>query len=193
MVDGMDKDEFLKFRMSLLPASGFQSGQYRTIELMSTDTYNLVHFTERPNIQPDAPKEALYNVLYWKRGATELATGQKTLTLRQFEGKYSVHFIQTAEKYASCNLWQLYQKLSAEEQQDPELIAAYQELDLNANVRWNLSHYRSAVRHLERKPADIAATGGTNWQQYLPPKNQRIIFFPGLWTDEELDNWGKSM
>ncbi|MDX1939685.1 MAG: tryptophan 2,3-dioxygenase family protein, partial [Saprospiraceae bacterium] len=25
MVDGMDKEEFLKFRMSLLPASGFQS------------------------------------------------------------------------------------------------------------------------------------------------------------------------
>ena len=29
MVDGMDKEEFLKFRMSLLPASGFQSAQYR--------------------------------------------------------------------------------------------------------------------------------------------------------------------
>jgi tryptophan 2,3-dioxygenase len=26
MVDGMEKEQFLKFRMSLLPASGFQSG-----------------------------------------------------------------------------------------------------------------------------------------------------------------------
>ncbi|MBC7655161.1 MAG: tryptophan 2,3-dioxygenase, partial [Oligoflexus sp.] len=33
MIDGMDKEQFLKFRMSLLPASGFQSGQYRMIEI----------------------------------------------------------------------------------------------------------------------------------------------------------------
>jgi len=40
--DGMDRDQFLKFRMSLLPASGFQSGQYRMIEICSTDLINLV-------------------------------------------------------------------------------------------------------------------------------------------------------
>src|SRR5205085_8583524 len=33
MVDGMEPDQFLKFRMSLLPASGFQSAQYRMIEI----------------------------------------------------------------------------------------------------------------------------------------------------------------
>ena len=31
MVKGMDQAEFMKFRMSLLPASGFQSAQYRFI------------------------------------------------------------------------------------------------------------------------------------------------------------------
>src|SRR6185369_1004445 len=37
------KDEkFLKFRMALLPASGFQSAQYRMIEISSTDLINLV-------------------------------------------------------------------------------------------------------------------------------------------------------
>src|SRR5882724_3970444 len=43
MVDGMDKDQFLKFRMSLLPASGFQSGQYRMIEICTTDFINIVN------------------------------------------------------------------------------------------------------------------------------------------------------
>src|SRR5690606_19197954 len=33
MINGMDKEQFLKFRMALLPASGFQSGQYRMIEI----------------------------------------------------------------------------------------------------------------------------------------------------------------
>ncbi len=52
-------------------------------------------------------------------------------------------------------------------------------------------HYKSAVRYLERNPDAIAATGGTNWQQYLPPKFQRRIFYPQLWTAQELQDWGK--
>ena len=36
MVDGLEKEQFLKFRMALLPSSGFQSAQYRLIEICST-------------------------------------------------------------------------------------------------------------------------------------------------------------
>jgi len=46
MVDGMDQNEFLQFRMSLLPASGFQSAQYRMIEIVGTTTPK-----ETPSIQ----------------------------------------------------------------------------------------------------------------------------------------------
>jgi hypothetical protein len=35
--------------------------------------------------------------------------------------------------------------------------------------------------------------GGTNWQKYLPPKTQRIIFYPELWSDEELEKWGRKV
>ena len=42
-------------------------------------------------------------------------------------------------------------------------------LDLNINVDWPLQHYKTAVRYLSKKPSDIPATGGTNWQKYLPP------------------------
>ena len=37
MIHGMDKLEFLKFRMALLPSSGFQSAQFREIEIRSTE------------------------------------------------------------------------------------------------------------------------------------------------------------
>src|SRR5205814_800582 len=33
MVEGMEREQFLAFRMALLPASGFQSAQYRMIEI----------------------------------------------------------------------------------------------------------------------------------------------------------------
>ena len=44
MTQGMDRQQFLQFRMSLIPASGFQSVQYRLIEVAATDFINLVKF-----------------------------------------------------------------------------------------------------------------------------------------------------
>src|ERR1700743_3133206 len=52
MVDGMDQQQFLRYRMALLPASGFQSAQYRMIEIASTDFINLVDKEVRPAYEP---------------------------------------------------------------------------------------------------------------------------------------------
>jgi tryptophan 2,3-dioxygenase len=191
MIDGMDKDEFLRFRMSLLPASGFQSVQYRMIEIASTDMRQLVHTTKRELTADVSDVRLLYSVLYWKSGATELATGKKTLTLRQFEHKYGEMLIRYGQRFEACNLRQLYLKLSDDDRQNEALIAALREYDLQVNVHWPLSHYRSAVRYLDAQPKEIAATGGTNWQQYLPPRFQRVFFFPELWSEAELTDWGK--
>lgn len=191
MIQGMDKEEFLKFRMSLLPASGFQSAQYRLIELCSTQMWNLIRPAQRTQSDVGAPETHLYDKIYWKSGATELATGKKTLTLRQFERKYNDTFLQQARRYRTRNLWTRYLELPEEEKTDA-LRRALRQHDFNANVRWPLMHYRSAVRYLHREPKEIKATGGTNWQKYLPPKNQRIVFYPGLWKEEELNDWGKS-
>lgn len=190
MVDGMDKDEFLKFRMSLLPASGFQSGQYRMIEFLSTDVSQLVHFSQRGKVKDNSSLEELYDILYWKSGATELATGKKTLTLKQFEAKYKHDFFHLMTDVKKTNLRKLAQQNKSMINDNLELKQLFKEYDLKANVRWPLMHYRSAVRYLDQKPKHIEATGGTNWQKYLPPKNQGIIFFPELWTSEEIENWG---
>jgi tryptophan 2,3-dioxygenase len=191
MVEGMDRDEFLRFRMSLLPASGFQSVQYRLIEIASTDMRQLVHMSKRELTTDVSDVKLLYSVLYWKSGATELATGKKTLTLRQFEQKYADEIVRFGQQYQGCNLRQLYRRLPEEARQDPELIHLLREHDLNANVRWSLSHYRSAVRYLDAKPKEIEATGGTNWQKYLPPRFQCVVFFPELWSAQEMEEWGR--
>lgn len=191
MIDGMDKHQFLKFRMSLLPASGFQSAQYRLIELGATDIHNLLLHTHREKVDTLLPIAEKYPYLYWRRGAMELATGKKTLTLRQFEAKYKHELIRFAEHHQLTNLWVRYKLLSPEAQQNEALIVEMRRFDLNANVYWPLMHYKSAVRYLQQEPKDIAATGGTNWQKYLPPKNQFVIFYPELWTAEEKASWGK--
>ena len=195
MVDGMDPQQFLKFRMSLLPASGFQSGQYRMIEICSANFKQLVAKDIRDKFSDyfnEDDIEKMYEHIYWKAGATELATGKKTLTLIQFEEKYQTQLIQLAKKFKDKNLWSLYKSLSKEEQQNEALLLALRQMDVNVNINWPLSHYKSAVRYLQKDPEDIAATGGTNWQKYLPPRFQKRIFYPELWNDEEIEEWGKA-
>lgn len=192
MVDGMEHEQFLKFRMALLPASGFQSAQYRMIEICSTHFINLVAMDLRDKHAGEKSTfEGMYEDLYWKSGATELATGKKTLTLKQFEEKYTESLIKLAKEYKETNLLALFEAMSGEEKKDPELRTALRQLDVNVNINWPLSHYKSAVRYLQKDPEDIAATGGTNWQKYLPPRFQKRIFFRDLWSAEELNEWGK--
>lgn len=192
MGEGMEAKQFLKFRMALLPASGFQSAQYRKIEICSTDFINLVAKDVRSNYKVDSPLEEMFEHIYWKAGATELATGKKTLTLEKFEERYTNELVAFAEEWKDKNLWRKYLKLSEDAKNNEELQAALKDIDLNVNVNWPLVHYRSAAKYLQRDPADIAATGGTNWQKYLPPRFQKRIFYPTLWTEQEIEEWGKS-
>lgn len=192
MVEGMDPNQFLKFRMSLLPASGFQSVQFRFIEIMSTGLYNLMSSEKREALGMDAPLKAMFDAIYWKEGNLELKTGRKTLTLRMFEEKYDKEMLGMAEGYLAKNLQFQWKSLPEEMRQDEKLVSLMREYDLYANVFWRLSHYKSAVRYLQRDPDVIAATGGTNWQKFLPPRFQRIIYFPEIWSAEEVAEWGKA-
>jgi tryptophan 2,3-dioxygenase len=190
MVDGMEKEQFLKFRMSLLPASGFQSGQYRMIEICATDFIRLVDKSKREELRTATIEEQFENI-YWKFGATELASGKQTLTLKQFIKKYAAQFLQLAKDRSLTNFSALYHQLVANGADVSALAEELRKLDLYVNVEWPLSHYKSAVRYLEKDPIDVAATGGTNWQKYLPPRFQKRIFYPFLWTDEQMEEWGR--
>lgn len=190
MVDGMEKEQFLKFRMSLLPASGFQSGQYRMIEISATDFIRLVDKSKREELV-NASIEEQFEHIYWKYGATELSSGKQTLTLKQFIQKYAVQFLQLVKDRSATNFSALYHKFKANGNDVSILAEELRKLDLYVNVEWPLSHYKSAVRYLEKDPIDVAATGGTNWQKYLPPRFQKRIFYPFLWTEKELQEWGK--
>ncbi|CAM4122774.1 tryptophan 2,3-dioxygenase family protein [Zobellia nedashkovskayae] len=191
MIKGMEREQFLQYRMALLPASGFQSAQYRMIEIYATPLENLVHHTERDTFSSENSLEELYEQIYWKKGATDLATGEKTLTLKQFEYRYTPRLIRIAKQVEQSTIYQKYQQLSADKKDNKELIEALKTLDMNANVNWPLMHMGSAHRYLGKDKEQIDATGGTNWKEYLPPSFQKIVFFPGLYSKQELNDWGK--
>ncbi len=187
MIEGMDREQFLNFRMSLLPSSGFQSAQFRLFEISATDFYLLTEHEQHSRFTFKSSLKDIYENLYWKKGATELATGKKTLTLKQFEDKYADEFLQHASFAKEINIRQQYKKYF---KGDASVIEELKKLDHKSNVEWPLAHYKSAVKYLQKDPKIIEATGGTNWQKYLPPRRQKIIFYPELWTKDEIAHWG---
>ncbi len=192
MITGMDRTQFLQFRMALLPASGFQSAQFRMIELYTTSLENLIHPAVKEQLAKETDLEILHENSYWKKGATDLETGEKTLTLKQFEERYTPRFLRIANQVQNNTLYDKYLQLPQTEKQNKNLIKALKNLDTNVNINWKLVHMGSAYKYLKKnKKQSIEATGGTNWSDYLPPSFQKIIFFPEIWTATEKNNWGK--
>ncbi|WP_299182393.1 tryptophan 2,3-dioxygenase family protein [uncultured Aquimarina sp.] len=191
MIKGMDRDQFLKYRMSLLPASGFQSVQYRMIEIYATPLVNLVNTKERDQFSEKDSLEEIYEHLYWKSGATDIKTGEKTLTLKQFEYRYTPRMMRIANQVKQSTIYHKYLELPEKEQNNVQLINAMRTFDTNVNINWLLMHMGAAYRYLNKDKGEVLATGGTNWKKFLPPSFQRIMFFPNLWSAEEQENWGQ--
>jgi len=189
---GMDQQEFVKFRAALTPASGFQSAQYRMIEIAATDFINLVDKDVRDNYTDYTTIEEMFDDIYWKKGAIDSATGKKSLTLRQFEEKYSKRLLRLANENKIKNLYAIYKRLPSDALKDPKITDAMKRFDSFVNINWPLAHYKYAVRFLHKPNEDINSTGGTNWQKYLPPRFQKRIFFPSLYTKQEIEDWGKN-
>jgi len=191
MINGMDREQFLRYRMSLLPSSGFQSAQFRMIEFYATGMENLVHHTLRDQFSEASTQDELYENIYWKKGATDAKTGEKTLTLKQFEYRYTPRFMRITKEVKNNTIYHKYLQLPENERSNKYLINALKKLDIDANVNWPLIHMGSAYRYLKREKSEVQATGGTNWKEYLPPSFQKVIFFPALWSDKEKEEWGK--
>jgi tryptophan 2,3-dioxygenase len=72
-------------------------------------------------------------------------------------------------------------------------VAAMRDYDYTVNVKWVMAHYHAAEKYLESEGKATEATGGSDWKKYMHPKYQRRIFFPELWSEEELKNWGEGV
>lgn len=193
MKDGMEDEQYLKFRNTLTPASGFQSAQYRLIEFCSTDLINLIDFRFRANIDRNTPYEHALEHLYWQAAGKDYKTGKKSYLLEQFEKKYKKQFLEYMEKYNTSNLWRKYKQLPEADQQNEALIKAMRHYDYTVNITWVIGHYNTAKKYIESVPGAHEATGGSDWKKYMHPKYQRRIFFPELWSEEELKNWGENI
>ena len=195
MRDGMEVEQYMKFRTTLTPASGFQSAQYRKIEFASTELINLIDARFRDNIDRNTSYEHALEHLYWQAAGKNFETGKKSYLLKSFEEKYKDEFIAFTQEYNTINLYSKYKELPDAVKQDPVLQKALRHYDYTVNITWVLAHYNAARYYIgggDSKEA-VEATGGSDWAKYMHPKYQRRIFFPEVWTAQEIKDWGTNV
>ena len=193
MGDGMEVEQYMKFRNTLTPASGFQSAQYRFIEFSSTDLINLIDYRFRASIDRNTPYSHAFEHLYWQAAGKDYQTGEKSFLILEFERKYREEFLRYMEEYNTINIWQKFKQLPDAEQKDRELVNAMRHYDYTVNVTWVMGHLNAAKKYIDSGKGSGEATGGSDWKKYMHPKYQRRIFFPELWSEEELKNWGEGV
>lgn len=187
---GMSKEQYLKFRTTLTPASGFQSAQYRFIELASTDSKNLLDARYRETFSNNIPAEEAYEYLYWQAAGKDYQTGEKSTLIRLFEAKYKEEILRRMHAGRNTNIWARYCAMPADARNNEELIKAMRHYDQAVNIDWTMAHFHAAEAYLD---GDGQGTGGSHWKKYMHPSSQKRVFFPGLWSAQELADWGKNI
>jgi tryptophan 2,3-dioxygenase len=75
----VEVEQYMKFKY--LPASGFQSAQYRLIEFCCTDLINLIDHRFRAAIDRNTPYDHAFEHLYWQ------AAGKDAQAKNHFSGR----------------------------------------------------------------------------------------------------------
>ena len=195
MREGMDRAQYMKFRTTLTPASGFQSAQYRKIEFASTDLINLIDARFRDTIDRNTSYEHALEHLYWQAAGKDYKTGEKSYLLSSFEKKYHKEFVEFTQEYNTINLYAKFKGLPKKVSQDPHLVKAMRHFDYTVNITWVMAHYNAAKYYIGSTDNDdqLQATGGSDWTKYMLPKYQKRVFFPEVWTAQELADWGQNV
>lgn len=188
MKSGMNYDDYNTFRHTLAPASGFQSAQFRYLEIYATRLENLVHGDKKELIANAGKPEDYFEHIYWKAAGTNKENGKKSLTLRQFEDKYMEEFVRLANKIKGSTLEEKVLKMG---NLSEELKEKLREFDYQYNIAWPMTHLGTARHYLDSKGETKEATGGSEWKKYLHPQSQQRKFFPSLWTEIEKTHWGE--
>lgn len=187
MKDGMSYEDYNIFRSALTPASGFQCASFRTLELYTTRLENLLNKQGKERLPENPSLDDYFDHIYWKDAGLNRETKESSLTLKLFVEKYEAGFKALAKEVKGKTL---EERVAQMENPSEELKEKLKQFDHFYNVAWPLVHLDTAQHYLDRKGETKAATGGSEWKKYLHPKYQQRKFFPKLWSEAEIENWG---
>lgn len=173
----MDYDGCNTFTTMLTPSSGFQSMQFRLVEIYCTNIENLV--SDKNNLLENSKMEDAFEDIYWKIDSIDNQTGKKPLTLVEFENRYEHRYIALAKKVKGKTIENIIINFTNPSE---KLISKFKEFDQLYNVDYPQVHINTAKQYPDNK--DAAA--GDQAKKQLNPKHQSRTFFPSLYTAEEI-------
>lgn len=198
VLSSLDTEEFYFFRMALLPASGYQTAQFRQVEIMLTDLDNLIPTEEMLGIigfsKSELPNDK-YEQIYWKLGARDLASHKKSPLLENFESKYDDVFEKLVDKQTERNLFRLFTKEKNENSKE-SVKASLSRLQERIN-EWKVKHaavvgghfkyfekspYRDGktLNELHHRQIDPnKGTGDTNYKEFFK-MSLKLSYFPDI-------------
>lgn len=173
ILETMTPTDFLAFRDRLLPASGFQSAQFREVEFLSgaKNRRFLANYTDDPDstavlerrLQSPSLVDAVYDTLTMR--GFELPANDKTLADDELARRKEIRISSLSRLYSeSKNHYDLYMLA--------ETLIEYDENFLT----WRDRH----VRMVERMIGSKQGTGGSEGAEYLRRTLDKK-FFPELW------------
>ncbi|MFI5263379.1 MAG: tryptophan 2,3-dioxygenase family protein [Candidatus Kapaibacterium sp.] len=197
LIEGLSTEQFLEFRKAFGTSSGFQSAQFRAIEILAG--------LDRKSVKGQD------NTFYWERAARDKVTGEPTLTLLKFKEKHLSWLNQMYENREPQSLRFAFEKIISsklnikptdpkvfyqkfwETNNDELLRIANELLRLDTLITgWKITHLKSAAKHLAKAPR---GTGETNWAEYLAKSIAEERCFPELYLgkkeseiDEEVES-----
>ncbi|MFI5264290.1 MAG: tryptophan 2,3-dioxygenase family protein [Candidatus Kapaibacterium sp.] len=187
LIEGLSTDQFLEFRKAFGTSSGFQSAQFRAIEILAG--------LDRKSVKGQD------NTFYWERAARDKETGEPTLTLLKFKEKHLSWLNHMYENREPQSLRFAFEKILSSElhskptdpkifyqkfwdtKNDELLRIADELLTLDELITgWKITHLRSAAKHLAKAPR---GTGETNWAEYLAKSIAEERCFPELYLSKK--------
>lgn len=175
----IDREQFLQFREALSPASGFQSFQYRKMELLSTRLENLARTEQGGRFPAEAPSDLLFEHLYWRQAIPSDRSANQRASLLDFEAQYLPELRKTAVELEHRNLAAAFDLLPYKQRADTGLTSLMLKFDRMVNREWREAHFQLAHLMLNGSGVPRSSTGGTDWKTYLH-KSLQISFFPDL-------------
>mgnify|MGYP000745962488 CR=1 FL=1 len=85
MKSGMSYEDYNTFRSTLTPASGFQSAQFRLLEIYCTSLGNLVNDEGKTRLSENPSLEEYFEHIYWKDAGYNRKTGKTDTFLKALD------------------------------------------------------------------------------------------------------------